>query len=85
MKLIFCPECQDVLKLQMEKRECLCKKSGGCYTDKVHAEIWGLAEAIGFSNPSFTTAYSHRKSLDPTLQNFSAWIFGSTARNIKRI
>ena len=54
MKLIFCPHCNDVVKLREAHRTCWCGKSGGMYLqDGLHAIIYGDAVPIGFQNKSF--------------------------------
>ena len=51
MKLIFCPECRDIVKLRMEPRNCLCGKSGGRYNaDGDSATIWGASRVLAISN-----------------------------------
>lgn len=66
MKLILCPECEDVVRLRInEMRYCSCKKSGGMYTDRQNAIIEGRAIPIGISNQSLIKSiglqegYSH--------------------------
>ena len=57
MKLIFCPSCEDVKKLQREVTWCRCMRSWGWYAeDGLNATIAGQAVPIGFSNSSFTEA-----------------------------
>lgn len=58
MKLLFCPECQDILKLgKNKKRKCACGKSAGKYLeDGYHAVIYGKAVPIGLANSTFITA-----------------------------
>lgn len=60
MKLLFCPHCQDVLKLQVEKRVCQCGKSWGHYTGELHATIGGSAVPLGFDNRSLSDAMEQR-------------------------
>ena len=61
MKLIYCPECDDVLKLNTIPRLCKCQQSGGQYLeDDLHAEYWGKAVPLGFANPSFVKALQNR-------------------------
>ena len=61
MKLIFCPECHDVLKLQGDHRECLCGCSWGQYNqDGLHARIGGDAIPIGIDNNSLAEAVLDR-------------------------
>lgn len=56
MKLIFCPDCQDIRKLLHEQTYCSCGKSWGQYTDDINAVIGGLAIPIGIANYSFVEA-----------------------------
>jgi hypothetical protein len=56
MKLIYCPDCSDMVRLTLRKRSCACKKSWGKYTDNLNAVIGGIAIPIGISNSSFVDA-----------------------------
>ena len=57
MKLIFCPHCEDVVKLKREKTFCACKKCWGQYKeDGLHASINKEAIPLGFSNPTLAEA-----------------------------
>lgn len=61
MKLIFCPECQDVVKLAMSERRCECGASSGRYLeDALHAEIAGAAIPLGFANSTLARALQER-------------------------
>lgn len=60
MKLVFCPECQDVFKLKRCLCWCFCGKSSGHYIDDVKAEIRGKAIPLGFDNTSFLKALKAR-------------------------
>lgn len=56
MKLILCKECQDVIKLQLTKRSCMCGKSYGYYKkDEFNAVISGPCIPIGINNNSLIT------------------------------
>ena len=51
MKLIFCPDCQDIVKLKREKTFCACGKCWGYYKeDGLHAIINKEAIPLGFNN-----------------------------------
>ena len=57
MKLLYCVECQDVIRLVKEERKCSCGKVSGKYLDKLHAEYSGEeAVPIGFDNSSLIKA-----------------------------
>lgn len=60
MKLIFCPDCHDIVRLLLVRRECVCGKSWGKYVNFLDAEIGGNAIPIGFSNESFMEAVNNR-------------------------
>ena len=52
MKLIYCPNCQDVVRLRdTGKKFCDCKKSWGMYlNDDRYAEFGGNAIPLGIAN-----------------------------------
>jgi hypothetical protein len=62
MKLIFCPNCEDVVRLfiSTKPRKCKCKKSWGHYTDSINAVIGGIAIPMGFANSSLVEALINR-------------------------
>lgn len=61
MKLIFCPNCSDIVRLMDYRRECECKNSYGYYEkDGLNAVIGGEAIPWGISNPSFVRALQRR-------------------------
>ena len=39
MKLLFCPDCWDMFKLEKEMRSCTCGKCKGRYIDDMNVEI----------------------------------------------
>lgn len=61
MKLIFCPHCQDMFKMQQVHRACACGKSAGQYAaDGLHCTITGSAIPIGIENTSLVDALESR-------------------------
>jgi len=78
MKLLFCPECTDVRKLEQEPEitECKCGKSWGFYkSDGWNAVIAGKGLAIGIDNNSL--AYAKKQRLtegSPKSVWLSAWL-----------
>jgi hypothetical protein len=50
MKLIFCPDCQDVVRLFSEPRKCKCGKVSGKYIDDVDIAIKGKAMVLCIHN-----------------------------------
>ncbi len=74
MKLIYCPQCQDIVLLRQRKRTCACTASWGEYIDKRMASIGGMAIALGIDNHSFVGAMRHRP-LGPGLgRQFDAFV-----------
>lgn len=60
MKLLFCPLCGDVRKLNHEITSCRCKKSWGHYEpDGLHAVYGGYGKILGIANPDIAHAISH--------------------------
>ncbi len=61
MKLIFCPECEDVVKLDIHVRTCKCEASWGYYrADGLNAFYFGCAIPLGFENSSLITALNNQ-------------------------
>ena len=59
VKLIFCPQCHDVVKLRKTPAvsTCECGRSSGFYHgDGLRATILGDAVPLGFGNQSFSRA-----------------------------
>ncbi|MBI3801457.1 MAG: hypothetical protein HY268_31350, partial [Deltaproteobacteria bacterium] len=77
MKLIFCQECQDVIKLLSSERSCSCANSGGRYLeDLITVEIWGAAVPIMIENDNFLGARRRtREGAEPAERRFEASIF----------
>ena len=86
MKLIFCPSCQDLVKLLRSKRSCKCGDSWGKYTDHIKATVGGLAIPVGVDNNTFAKAVRSRNMFPSAHMelNFDAFVFGSVAKNITR-
>ena len=90
MKLLFCPYCEDIIKLQSFMRHCKCKKTFGKYTDSRYAEVSADSVSIGIGNGSLKRALIALRGAD----NFSnvdreqaivkgkidkVWVRGNTA------
>ena len=60
MKLILCPHCQDVRKLDAELTICRCGKSCGKYLNDLDAVYGGSAIPLGFENSSLVSAIRHQ-------------------------
>lgn len=76
MKLIFCKNCQDVVRLIMkEERFCQCGKCSGQYTDRLNAWYKGGENVIplGFHNRSLSVALENQPE-DGWGENFKAFV-----------
>lgn len=61
MKLLLCPTCEDVLKLDHHGRYCGCGRAWGRYlADGLHAQISGTAVPLGFASSHLLDALRHR-------------------------
>jgi hypothetical protein len=60
MKLIFCPACQDIIKLTSSLRYCMCGESHGYYLDEIMAQVGGKAIPLGIVNHSLARALEQR-------------------------
>ncbi len=56
MKLIFCKDCEDVVRLKEKRRYCSCGNIWGQYVDNLNAKISHKAIPFGFANSSFADA-----------------------------
>lgn len=83
MKLIFCPKCQDVLKLQKFRRNCQCAASFGYYLDEINAEIGGKAIPIGFANKTLASALKNRPKTGLG-SRFEAFVIPEDCETIKK-
>ncbi len=84
MKLIFCTECHDVVKLQRVYRTCSCGKSGGMYRpDGLTAIVSGNSIPIGIANKSFTDAIKNRPA-QGTGSEFCAFVIPEKCDTIDR-
>jgi hypothetical protein len=67
MKLIYCPDCKDMVKMDYDKRTCKCGDSWGYYeSDGLNAKYGGKCIPIGISNPSLHSGIIHDK-MDRTI------------------
>lgn len=84
MKLIFCPECWDVVKLAVSaERKCECGKSYGRYKeDRLNAYIGGLAIPLGFANPSLVAALDEQPEKGPG-RRFEAFVIEKNCPTIE--
>lgn len=60
MKFIFCPHCEDIVRLKRETRYCQCRSSWGRYTDDANAIINNVAIPLGLANSTLVKALKER-------------------------
>lgn len=83
MKLIFCPACQDVVRLFSRGRFCFCEKSWGQYKkDGKNAIVGGEAVPLGFGNGTFLEALSKRPQ-DGLGYRFTAFVIPHSCPTIE--
>lgn len=56
MKLLFCPACWDIFKLDYDPRQCKCGKTTGHYVDNVNAVTNGQGISLAIGNSSLADA-----------------------------
>ena len=84
MKLLYCPVCHDMLKLDYGHRACGCGASSGAYRqDGINADANGRALVIGISNPSLRMAVERHVHKYPEDNiTIEAWIQAEPHRHI---
>ena len=60
MKLIYCPHCEDIVKLRHYRTTCECGRSYGAYLDNLYAVYAGDAIPLGIDNLSIAAAIEAR-------------------------
>jgi hypothetical protein len=85
VKLIFCPSCEDMFKLQASRRYCDCGESWGYYLpDGLNAVISDGSVPIGIENVSFASALIKKDIETETGTRFTAFLIPPSAKTIKR-
>lgn len=74
MKLIYCMQCNDVVKLRGKERTCYCGASGGRYLDELKAEFFGPCVPLGFANTSFAIALKNQPEGPGLGERFEAFV-----------
>ncbi len=82
MKLIYCLECSDIVRLKKTKKYCDCGKIWGQYTDNFNAIISDKAILIGFSNLSFLEALKTKPKTEKGTK-FEAFVISKNAISTK--
>ena len=84
MKLIFCPHCQDIVKLHEQITVCVCGKSWGRYTNGLHARYSGDAVPLGLSNVSLVKAINNQPESGDG-ECFEAFVISKTCPTFRRV
>ena len=85
MKLIFCPECYDIVKLTLEHRTCYCGDAWGYYEpDGFNATIGGGAIPLGILNDSFVRALKNRRPSGMG-ERFDAFVIPKRCETVKEM
>jgi hypothetical protein len=80
MKLIFCPDCQDVFKLTKKVKSCECGKCKGKYINNIDA-IYNDGIPLGFNNTTLGMAIANQP-VAGWGKRFEAFVI---ARNVKTL
>lgn len=83
MKLIYCPDCNDVRALSKEPVSCRCGHACGVYINVIDAEISGTAISLGFGNSSFSHALINQPE-DGAGKEFLAFVIPKSCKTIRR-
>ena len=89
MKLIYCPECDDVITIAHEKTLCGCGASWGWFTGAFlngsQAEFGGEAIPLGFDNVGFERALMRsRKTKGKQSEPFIAFVIEADCPTFKK-
>ena len=84
MKLIYCKECGDIVRLRGELRGCWCGGSTGRYIGVFQAEIGGSAIPLGFDSLDFFVAIEERpeKGLG---KGFTAFVIPEECETVEEV
>lgn len=82
MKLIYCPHCEDIIRLMMWERQCICGASKGRYVDENNVKITEAAIPIGVDTDQFKDALEQPKEKS---RNINAWFFQSGWDTIRTV
>lgn len=76
MKLLFCPKCQDVVRLFQKRKVCECGASWGEYIDNLYATYGGEAIPLAIGWTSFLNALAVRDDKDHRFlgPTFEGWV-----------
>ena len=83
MKLLFCPECQDVIALTPVERTCKCGSSYGSYRqDKRVVDVYGEALVIVIDSLQLERTLKEQLKMSNQNLTLAAWIMSEPAENV---
>jgi len=86
MKLLLCPECQDVVRLFNDWRTCRCGRVRGRYVNDRLAEYAGPAVPLGFHNGSLLEAMQAWLSTEgKAAGNFTAFTIAPDCPTFRKV
>lgn len=84
MKLLYCLECHDVVRLHRKTRACECGLTGGRYVDDSQAEVFGDGVPFALQNTDFHAALTRRTDDWPGTW-FRGFVIPRNADNITKV
>jgi len=84
MKLLYCPNCEDIIKLRTKVRFCDCGAISGRYLDNKMAVYTGDAVPLGIDNNMFLGAVIVWQATDGTC-NFDAFIISKDCSTFVKV
>jgi hypothetical protein len=84
MKLLFCADCQDIVRLIDHERTCECGRVGGKYIDQSEVEVFGGGVPFGILNADFDRALRERSDDWPG-NWFGAFVIPRNAENVVNV
>ena len=85
MKLLYCVQCQDVIRLVSAEQHCKCGACGGHYINALDAVFWGTAMPLGFDNHSFGDALEAQLKGPGPGTVFEAFVLPEDCDTMKKI
>ena len=84
MKLMYCPLCGDIVRLERHTKSCGCGHSRGLYNDDLNATILN-GIPIGFDNLDFYLALQKSNVPADKGHEFTAFVIPPNAVSVERV
>jgi len=84
MRLLYCKECQDLIKLKPAISVCSCGETTGSITSDNFAEFDGPAIPVAIDNKTFYKAIGERKNSGKGI-NFLAFVVSKKTNTFKQM